>query len=79
MTETHTMTSTEAQEIIRDMLNTAVRDTASLERRLKELKEDYVKDPHDLTAAQIERVANRFARRVMEAKALAVAVSQFTS
>jgi hypothetical protein len=71
------MTDTDAKEIIQSMLDTAVNDAISIQRRVQEYKNDYAVDPHEDTAAQIERTANRYARKVKEAQALAIAVTKF--
>ena len=71
------MYHTEARQIIEGMRDMAVSDCASLTRRIKELKIDYETDPWEDTAKQIQRLEMRLELRVQEAKALAVAVTQF--
>lgn len=71
------MTDLEAKETIEAMRDTAVNDTVTLKRRIEELKTDYAVDPHETTAAQIERLETRLVIRVEQAKALAIALTKF--
>ena len=67
----------EAQEVIQDMLDTAVKEVARTTERLKELKAEYEQDPWELTAKQIKLVEARLEKRTREAKALGVVASSF--
>lgn len=67
----------EAQEVIQDMLDTAVKDAANITQRIKDLKADYEKDPWTDTAAQIRNLERRLEKRTREAKALGVVASSF--
>lgn len=67
----------EAQEVIKDMLDTAVQDVVRLKARLDQLRLDYEEDAWELTAAQIKLVEARLAKRVKEANALGVMASSF--
>lgn len=67
----------EAQEVIKDMLDTAVQDSVTLALRIDELKAEFAEDPFEGTEAQIKRLEARHVKRVREAKALAVVASSF--
>lgn len=71
------MELTEAQEIITDMLDTAVKDVRTLKARLDQLRRDYAEDAWELTAAQIKLVEARLEKRTKEANALGVMASSF--
>jgi len=67
----------EAQEVIKDMLDTAVKDAANISNRIKDLKADYEKDPYITTEAMIRKLETRLEKRTREAKALGVVASSF--
>lgn len=77
MTQPKIMTETEAETVIKGMLDTAVQDCINLLKRMNELAVEYKTDPHETTSAQIQRLATRRARRLDEAKALAIVVAKF--
>ena len=67
----------EAQEVVTEMLDTAVQDVMKLKARLGKLRREYEEDAWELTAAQIKLVEARLERRVKEANALGVMASSF--
>lgn len=71
------MELTEAQNIVRNLLDTAVDDAVKLAVRIDELKADQQGDPYEGTEAQIKRLEARHAAKVQEAKALATVVATF--
>lgn len=71
------MELTEAQAIVRNLLDTAVDDSVKLAVRIDELKADLQGDPYEGTEAQIKRLEARHAAKVQEAKALAIVVATF--
>lgn len=71
------MLDLEAKELIETMRDNKVTEVINLKRRIKDLKIDYVVDPHETTAAQIDRLEERLVIRQDEAKALAIAATKF--
>lgn len=67
----------EAQEVIKDMLDTAAKDAVTLALRIDELKAEFAEDPFEGTEAQIQRLEVRRDKKIREANALAVVASSF--
>lgn len=71
------MTDNEAHKVVRDLRDVAVADCESISGRIVKLKEEYIKDQWEETAAQINRLQSRYEKRVKDAEALSIAVSKF--
>jgi hypothetical protein len=71
------MELTEAQAIVRTLLDTAVNDSVKLALRIDDLKTEQEADPFEGTEAQIKRLQDRHVKKVQEAEALAVIVATF--
>jgi hypothetical protein len=71
------MELTEAQAIVRSLLDTAVNDSVTLALRIDDLKTEQAADPFEGTAAQIKRLQDRYHKKVKEAKALSLIVATF--